>query len=253
MLLPITGAVIQRGNWNEVELFVMTEERPLIQEPRVTKREKVPQVSKEYRPEIREIERIQKIEEKITSEESIVEPERIEEKPIIKETPILEEEIIKPAKVSEDVPGLPLADKPESPQVEVHKVASGKGTFQQSLPDTGFGKAIGSDSKISSGLGSGDVEFGTATGPRFLHRELPVYPMMARRLGKEGRVILRLAIDEKGDLLNVEVTEKAGHGFTEAAVEAVKKSTFLPAKKDGKPIASRALLPIRFQLERNRW
>jgi hypothetical protein len=26
---------------------------------------------------------------------------------------------------------------------------------------------------------------------------------------------------------------------------------FLPAKKDGKPIASRALLSVRFQLERN--
>jgi hypothetical protein len=34
-------------------------------------------------------------------------------------------------------------------------------------------------------------------------------------------------------------------------VEAVKKSTFLPAKKGGKSIASRAFLPIRFRLERN--
>jgi protein TonB len=75
--------------------------------------------------------------------------------------------------------------------------------------------------------------------------------MMARKLNQEGRVLLKLTIDEKGNLLNVEVIEKADYGFTEAAVEAVKKSTFLPAKKDGKSIASRALLPIRFRLERN--
>jgi protein TonB len=93
--------------------------------------------------------------------------------------------------------------------------------------------------------------FGASVAPAFLHKEIPVYPMMARKLNQEGRVLLKLTIDEKGNLLNVEVIEKADYGFTEAAVEAVKKSTFLPAKKDGKSIASRALLPIRFRLERN--
>jgi len=39
--------------------------------------------------------------------------------------------------------------------------------------------------------------------------------------------------------------------FTKAAVKAVKRSTFLQAKRDGKPIASRVLLPIRFTLRRD--
>ncbi|MDI6776306.1 MAG: TonB family protein [Syntrophales bacterium] len=99
--------------------------------------------------------------------------------------------------------------------------------------------------------GPRDVEFGTATGPKFLHRRIPVYPLMARKLGKEGVVVLRLAIDHRGNLLNVEVTERAGYGFTEAAIEAVKRSTFLPAKRDGQPIISHALLPIRFMLRRD--
>ncbi|GAB6182409.1 energy transducer TonB [Thermodesulfovibrio hydrogeniphilus] len=94
-------------------------------------------------------------------------------------------------------------------------------------------------------------EFGTAQGPKFLHREIPVYPLMARRLGKEGRVLLRLTIDEKGNLVNVEVLEGACCGFTESAVEAVKKSTFIPAKIDGKPVLSRALLSIKFTLRRD--
>lgn len=95
-----------------------------------------------------------------------------------------------------------------------------------------------------------DVEFGSENAPRFLHSEMPVYPLMARRLSKEGRVLLRLTIDEHGKLLNVEVVEGAGYGFTEAAVEAVKKSTFAPAKSDGKPVMSKALLPIKFSLRR---
>jgi len=96
-----------------------------------------------------------------------------------------------------------------------------------------------------------ETRFGASVAPAFLHREMPIYPLMARKLGREGRVMLKLTIDENGNLLDVEVIEKAGFGFTEAAVEAVKKSTFLPAKKGGKPIASRALLPIKFQLERD--
>jgi protein TonB len=96
-----------------------------------------------------------------------------------------------------------------------------------------------------------ETKFGASVAPAFLHREMPVYPMMARRLGREGKVMLKVTIDEEGNLLDVKVIDKAGYGFTEAAVEAVKKSTFLPAKKDGKRIASRAFLPIRFQLERN--
>ncbi len=95
-----------------------------------------------------------------------------------------------------------------------------------------------------------EKSFVSGEGPRFLRRQMPVYPQIARRLGKEGNVLLRLTIDEKGNLLNVEVIEKAGYGFTEAAVEAVKKSAFLPAKKDGKPIPCRAILPVKFQLKR---
>ncbi len=93
-----------------------------------------------------------------------------------------------------------------------------------------------------------NIPFGSVLGPNFLHREMPVYPHMARRMNKEGKVILRLTIDEHGRLLNTEVVETAGFGFTEAAVDAVKKSTYRPAKRDGVAVLSRALLPVRFEL-----
>lgn len=114
--------------------------------------------------------------------------------------------------------------------------------------------AFDSNSVISkpSGKQKGEIietEFGTATGPKFLHREIPIYPQMARRLGKEGKVILKLNLNEKGELLNIEVIESAQYGFTESAIEAVKKSKFLPATKDGIPVACRAILTIRFVLK----
>jgi protein TonB len=134
-----------------------------------------------------------------------------------------------------------------------------EGTIDGSTEGRSIGTAsgVGKQPLVSHNVaGSGprnpiETRFGTSIAPAFLHKEMPIYPMMARKLGREGKVMLKLTIDEKGNLSDVEVIDKAGFGFTEAAVEAVKKSTFLPAKKDGKPIASRALLPIRFQLERN--
>ncbi|GAB4432320.1 MAG: energy transducer TonB [bacterium] len=95
-----------------------------------------------------------------------------------------------------------------------------------------------------------EVEFGSIDGPKFLKRELPKYPLFAKKLMKEGRVLLRLHIDRDGSLVNIEVLENPGYGFAESAVEAIKKSTFLPAKENGIPIASKALLPIRFTLRR---
>lgn len=94
-----------------------------------------------------------------------------------------------------------------------------------------------------------DTEFGNAYGPKFIHREIPVYPQIARRLGKEGKVTLRLTLNEKGELMYIEIIEGAPYGFTESAIEAVKKSKFSPAIKDGKPVACRAILPVRFILK----
>ena len=77
---------------------------------------------------------------------------------------------------------------------------------------------------------------------------MPGYPALARRLGKEGLVVLRLTIDEHGTLTSLEVLEDPGCGFTAAAVEAARMSRFLPARVNGRPTACRALLPIRFEL-----
>jgi protein TonB len=96
-----------------------------------------------------------------------------------------------------------------------------------------------------------ETEFGAGGAPAFLKRQMPVYPTMAKRLGKQGRVVLRLFINDKGKLLDVEVVEHAGYGFTESALEAVRRSTFSPAHHNGLSIASKAFLTIRFVLKKD--
>ena len=59
---------------------------------------------------------------------------------------------------------------------------------------------------------------------------------------------LMLTIDEEGTLVDVEIVKGAGYGFDEESIRAVKESTFISARKHGKPIACKVLLPVRFQL-----
>ncbi len=89
---------------------------------------------------------------------------------------------------------------------------------------------------------------GVSGGAKFINQVLPRYPRLARRFGREGVVLLRLTIDSSGKLIEIEVIEKAENGFDEAAVEAVKRSSFSPAIRNGQPVECLALLKIAFQL-----
>lgn len=118
---------------------------------------------------------------------------------------------------------------------------------------SGFNDKESSSSPVVKGNNSGrdivEGEFGSINGPSFLKIVKPEYPRFARRLGKEGKVVLRLFIDEHGRLISVEIVEKAGYGFDEAAIEAVKASSFQPAKINGRPVSCKAILPISFRLQ----
>lgn len=93
-----------------------------------------------------------------------------------------------------------------------------------------------------------ETTFGSAGGPAFRKQIQPVYPSLARRRGKEGVVVVKLSISETGHLTHVELLKDPGYGFAEAAVEAVRSSSFSPAHYNGKPVAIQATLPIRFTL-----
>jgi len=120
----------------------------------------------------------------------------------------------------------------------------------------GEGAAVSSSAGLPGGSGvdggskgAAERAFGAPDGPSFLHRVVPSYPALAKRHEKQGTVLLRVTIDECGHPCEVEILQKAGFGLDEEAVRAVKGSTFVPAKKDGKPLTCKALLPIRFVLK----
>ena len=131
------------------------------------------------------------------------------------------------------------------------ELLSGKLGSAEGLSDSvgvGSGSAGGTHGKGGNGAGPEDAEFGSVNGPRFAHKVMPKYPRLARELGKEAVVVLRVTIDETGRPITVEALKTAGSGFDEEAIKAVKGSRFTPAKREGKAVICRAILPIRFEL-----
>lgn len=170
-----------------------------------------------------------------------VEPQRREsgeEPPVTKDPPVSEHEAV----IRNDA-----IESDEAVFVASALASEPQGTHSHGGESTGSTVSYTASSGRSSVM---ETEFGAGGAPSFLKRQMPVYPMVAKKLGKEGKVVLRLFINEKGRLLDVEVVEPAGYGFTESALEAVKRSTFSPAYHNGVSIASKALLTIRFVLKK---
>lgn len=143
----------------------------------------------------------------------------------------------------------PVQDAPPPAASAKQEAGPGPPASQRSSVDReDKGNAAPAGARMPADTGPVDAAFGSTNGPRFAHRMLPKYPRLARELGKEGKVVLKLTIDERGHLANVEVVDRAGSGFDEEAVKAVKGSTFIPATRNGKPVTCIARLPIRFEL-----
>ena len=96
----------------------------------------------------------------------------------------------------------------------------------------------------SGGDGSGRARVGYGTNP------LPPYPLVARRLGKEGVVLLAVLVAPDGRAADVRVLRSSGFApLDDSAVTTVRERwRFIPARRDGAPIESRVTVPIRFRL-----
>ena len=72
------------------------------------------------------------------------------------------------------------------------------------------------------------------------------YPSKAFEAGVEAAVVAKLSIDETGFVTGVEIVEAAGHGFDEAAKDAMLRFEFAPATSDGEPISSQVMYRYTF-------
>lgn len=84
--------------------------------------------------------------------------------------------------------------------------------------------------------------------PRIVHWEKPAYPPEMTSLGREATVKIEALIDKHGMVRQATVVKSGGTEFDAAAISAVQRSSFLPANIEGKAVAVRYRMPIRFRL-----
>ncbi|HEX9265280.1 MAG TPA: energy transducer TonB [Candidatus Binatia bacterium] len=118
----------------------------------------------------------------------------------------------------------------------------------------GFGGGIngpgspGTDTWLGSGDGSGGNGAGLIRA-RYSETPRPAYPESARNEGREGRVLLRVLVDDHGRSKQVEINNSSGsEALDRAAAEAIKRWRFIPARYGDKAVESWIRVPIDFSL-----
>jgi protein TonB len=85
----------------------------------------------------------------------------------------------------------------------------------------------------------------------YLNNPAPTYPSLSRRLGEEGRVILRVQVSAEGKPLRVELKQSSGfERLDNAAIKAAEAWRFVPARQAGIPVTSGVEVPLQFSLKK---
>lgn len=90
----------------------------------------------------------------------------------------------------------------------------------------------------------------TVSGVEYIQPPQPEYPPISKRMGEEGKVLLRVLVNEKGRAERVDVHKSSGSArLDEAARRAAARALFKPHLEDGKAVAVYALVPINFSIQ----
>lgn len=83
-----------------------------------------------------------------------------------------------------------------------------------------------------------------------LNNKAPVYPMLSRKRKEQGTVWLLLLVSKDGLVTELKLKKTSGFDrLDQAALQAVKKWKFQPARKEGQPIDYWYELPLKFSLQ----
>ncbi|HXN24414.1 MAG TPA: energy transducer TonB [Candidatus Dormibacteraeota bacterium] len=128
--------------------------------------------------------------------------------------------------------------------VEVSHVATGErlAAFEipiprSMLPDSPAALTLNSPESLPMVPGQDNVNI-----PRCLDCQTPQYTGETRARGRQGTVNLQVIVSEDGRALQIGVIKMLGYGLDEIAIEAVRKWSFEPTTKAGRPVP--VILPI---------
>lgn len=84
--------------------------------------------------------------------------------------------------------------------------------------------------------------------PELVHRVDPRYPLVDRRAGREGTVVITVVVDGNGDVAEAKIIRGVSEAIDRAAVEAVMQWTYRPAFMDGRTVSVYSVIRLAFSL-----
>lgn len=115
----------------------------------------------------------------------------------------------------------------------------------------GSKREVGGARNIARGTPAEQVTAGAEFSPvRYARTVKPRYPRKARRAGWEGTTLLKVLVNSEGAPGRVTVERTSGFEILdEAAVKAVRRWRFHPARRGIAPLSSWVRIPVAFRLE----
>ncbi len=116
----------------------------------------------------------------------------------------------------------------------------------------GGGPGTGSGGTGGSGAGPApDVTYGenaVSSRAKVVASAAPAYPPKARAEEVESDVPLEIVVDTQGRVVEARVVTRAGFGFDEAALSAIRSYRFSPAQREGRAVRVRMRWSVQFRL-----
>nr|WP_321239126.1 energy transducer TonB [uncultured Tolumonas sp.] len=176
----------------------------------------------------------------VTPAEELKPEPAVEPQPVVEPEPLPPPEIKKPSPVK--VKPKPLKKpkpvvKPVKPESKPKTEPPVSAPMQQRKP-----------APVKAAIAPAPVE-----APKFnaayLSNPAPVYPRRSRMLEEEGIVKLQVHVSEEGNALGVQLFKSSGFPrLDDAALNAVKRWRFVPAKRGDQSIEGWVIVPVSFKL-----
>jgi protein TonB len=130
------------------------------------------------------------------------------------------------------------------------EISAASDTGSEHATDGGIGSKTGAGH--GSGAGTGQAGSGSPVETPFAYgtNPPPPYPGTARRRGWEGEVLLLVEVSAKGEVRKITVRSSSGYRILDrAALNAVYRWQFQAARRNGRAVAGKVMVPIRFSIK----
>jgi len=89
-----------------------------------------------------------------------------------------------------------------------------------------------------------------SSGVEYIRAPSPEYPVASNRMREEGKVIMRVLVNEQGHAEHIEIQKTSGSTrLDDAAKQALMRALFKPYMEDGKAMPVYVIVPINFHLQ----